>query len=354
MIPSAIKNNDPTAFNPRHNVEVPPLTVRDVIKITRLAHGKMLNHRHFGNFSWVENEHSSLNGRIDYLNKATMHIIESLSSRENPVTLVSLGSGGLLTEWFLHQQLKRAGFQKLNWRLIDVDYQKGGYEECLKDFKKKLEKEDVRAFITEQDYFNETIGHDNLKNNDKAQGAVVVLNIAPPRALKSSSALAAANDPDCMLVRGRPIQEVEKANGIYLFKASQTYKQDLLNVKQLLSDGDSIVHLDCALNCAVNNVGDVVVRHSPSQTGRALNEGIKPYLDKLEGIGKSLGRKIELHNLDKSLERFVADIIHSGEFGLKFLVSDYDTSLAKLREHFLDGNNPVLFATFDNNESSFM
>ncbi len=352
MIPLTVKNMDLPTYAPQQDVKMVPLTVGDVLKMTSLKHGDRLNHRCMRHFSWVENEHSSLNGRIEYINKTTSRIIESIQLRESPVTLVSLGSGGLLTEYFLHQQLKNAGCRQLYWRVIDLDYQNDGYEPCRKDFKVEAGNENVKAFTTEQAYLRKSIDHKFLSDNDKNQGVVVVLNVSPPRAITNSSS-SEGYDSDCMLIRGRPIEEAEKANSIYLLMASPASKKDLLNVKKALSEGDSIVHLDCALNCSVNSSGDVVVIHSPSPTGRALNEGIKPYVDKLGGVAKSVGRKIELFNLNKSLEGFVDGINNGGAFGIKFLVSDYDTSLVKLREHFLGGNNPVIFATFDNNESFF-
>jgi hypothetical protein len=352
VIPSTVKNRDLPTSAPQQDVKMAPLTVGDVLKMTRLEHGDPLNHRRMRHFSWVENECSSLKGRIDYINKTTSRIIESIPLRESPVTLVSLGSGGLLTEYFIHQQLKKAGYRQLYWRVIDLDYQNSGYEQCRKDFKIEAGNENVKAFTTEQAYFRKSIDHNFLSDNDKNQGAVVVLNVSPPRAITDSSSTA-GYDSDCMLIRGRPIEEAEKANGIYLLMASPASKEDLLNVKKALSEGDSIVYLDCALNCSVNSSGKVVVIHSPSPTGRALNEGIKPYVDKLEGVANSVGRKIDLLNLNKSLEGFVDEMNSRGAFALKFLVSDYDTSLDKLREYFLDGNNPVIFATFDNNECSF-
>ncbi|QWA13665.1 hypothetical protein GTU79_14495 [Sodalis ligni] len=224
MISSAVKNNNFAVYDPQQNVNMVPLTIKEILKMTSLRRGDTLNHRYMKHFSWVENEHSSLNGRIEYINKTIAYIMKSIPLRESPVTLVSLGSGGLLTEWFIHQQLHKAGYRQLDWRVIDLDYQNGGYELCRKDFKVEAGNDNVKAFTTEQTYLSKSIGHGLLADIDKNQGPVVVLNISPPRAIADSSS-AAVYDPDCMLIRGRPVEKAEKANGIYLLMASPEFKR---------------------------------------------------------------------------------------------------------------------------------
>lgn len=80
--------------------------------------------------------------------------------------MISLGSGGLLTEYFINKSLKNSGYKDLNWRIIDPDYQNNGYEQCRKEFKDRVNGK-VMAFTTEQTYLNKSLGHSGLADNDK-------------------------------------------------------------------------------------------------------------------------------------------------------------------------------------------
>lgn len=107
--------------------------------------------------------------------------------RDKPITLISLGSGGLLTESFINEKIKNSGYKDISWRIIEPDYQNNGYKLCREEVKKRVN-DNIVAFTTEQKYLNKSLGHSVLAENDKNRGTVVVLAIDPPAILSAESA----------------------------------------------------------------------------------------------------------------------------------------------------------------------
>lgn len=252
MIPSIATSSTGTSVNiSPHDSQASPLTTDRVIKESYLKQDTLYNFRCMGHLSWIENEHiASLNGRIDFINKVASTIVETIPLRDTPITFISLGSGGLLTEYFINESLKNSGYKDLNWRIIDPDYQNNGYKQCRKEFKERIN-DNVMAFTTEQTYLNKPLGYGGLAENDKSRGATVVLSINPPTALADSSATV-SYDPDCMLLGGMPVEDVRKANAIYLLVTQTDHKEMLNQVPHALSEGGKFFALDCALKCSIN------------------------------------------------------------------------------------------------------
>lgn len=75
-------------------------------------------------------------------------------------------------------------------------------------------------------------------------------------------------------------------------------------------------------------------------------------MDSLRKISDLAQKKIELSNVDKVFDKYIEKLNNSGQSGIKFFVSDYDTSIIKLHDYFIDSNNKILFASFDKNEIS--
>ena len=348
MLPPVSINTDTSAHISHHNYQAAPLTTERVIQNSCLKQGEQCNSRFMGHLSWVEHEHvASLNGRIDFINKVTSYIADIIPLRDTPITLISLGSGGLLTESFIDEQLKNSGYKDLNWRVIDPDYQNSGYEQCRKEFKQRVNN-NVRAFTTEQAYLNKSLGHYGLAENDKNNGATVILSIDPPTTLAEVS-----YDSDCMVLRGTSVEDASKANGIYLFVVSANYKEMLNQVPHALSEGSPPIAVNCALKCLINKQGNYEINVSPSETGRFINNGTKPYLDYLSKISNLAKNKIELSHVGKAFDKYIEKLNNRDRIGMKFFVSDYDISIVKLHDYFIDSNNKTLFASFDKNETSF-
>ncbi|HHX8750048.1 TPA: hypothetical protein ACVPFL_002215 [Morganella morganii] len=348
MLPPVSINTDTSAHISHHNYQAAPLTPERVTRNSCLTQKDQCSSRSMGHLSWVEYEHvASLHDRIDFINKVTSYIADTIPLQDTPITLISLGSGGLLTESFIDEQLKNSGYKDLNWRVIDPNYQNNGYAQCRKEFKQRVNN-NIRAFTTEQAYLNKSLGHYGLAENDKNHGATVILSIFPPTALAEIS-----YDPDCMVLKGRSVEDVSKANGIYLFVVPPDYKEMLDKVPHVLSEEDQLIVLDCALKCSINKQGNYEINVSPSENGRFINNGTKPYLDSLSKMSNLTQKKIELSHVDKAFDKYIEELNNSDRIGMKFFVSDYDISIVKLHDYFIDSNNKTLFASFDKNETSF-
>lgn len=77
---------------------LPPLKIRSLLRDTYLDTGQEVNIRRKGELSWIENQNvASLTGRIEFINQLISYVIENIPQRNTPLTLVSMGSGGLLT-----------------------------------------------------------------------------------------------------------------------------------------------------------------------------------------------------------------------------------------------------------------
>ena len=299
---------------------------------------------------WIEDEKmASLNARVDFINRTTSNIINAIPMRDTPITFISLGSGGLLTEFFLHNRLKNSGYNNLSWRFIDVAYQNNGAAQALSYFGNIVS--DVAAFTTEQLYLNKLLGYCRLAENDKTRGATVVLTIDPPRLFQAPAAV--NNHPASILFKGMPVAAAKKANAIYLLAAPSSQREELDHARKLLAEGRWFIDTDCGLKCSINKLGACETSYTPSASGRVINSQVAPYLESVSKISALTQQKIDLINVDKILDKYLEDIANRGQYGIKFYVSDYDLALANLRDYFIDSNNQGLFASFVQNEGRF-
>ncbi len=335
----------------RGDYQTATLTIDRIIKETVPAYDDQCIYRYLGHLSWVENDtFASLNARIDFINKTVALIMEKIPSRDMPITFISLGSAGLLTEFFIHDQLTKFGYNNLHWRAIDIDYQNNKYDNCRKEFCHKVN-DQFRAFTTEQTYLKKSMGGYFLAQNDKDLGATIVLSIIPPTALPKTS-----SKPDdvsgCMFIRGRPVRDPIKANGIYLLVTSSKFSSLPHQVLQGLESGEQIVALDFIMKVSLKR-GGYNVTLSPSEMGEIIKKDTKPYLDFLNRTSAVFQQQITLPNIDNALEVYLQHLRGSNKYGEKFYVSDYDISIENLTDYFSNSINTSLFASFDKNEHLF-
>ncbi len=353
MFPSITTCTETSSYTHHsYNLPAPPLTTNHIINNSYLEKTCFgCESRIMGNLSWVENDEvASLNSRIDFINRTVSTIIETMPSQETPITLVSLGSGGLLTEYFIHQQLKTSGYQDINWRIIDADYKNGGLEDSRKEFRATVAGK-VKAFTAEQAYLNKSPEEngEKLATSDKQRGAVVVLSINPPTILSSETAI----DSSCISLRGSALQDASKANAIYLMAAVYSAKETVINgMNQMYSD-IQIVTSDSLLKYSVNRQGNYEVSFSGSKPSTFIRNGAEVYLAALNQETHSENNKISLGDIDKALDKYISSLPAIGAYGMNIFVSDYDQSIIELNDFFTDSHNQILFASFDRNHTSF-
>lgn len=96
-----------------------------------LAETKSISPGRFkGELFWVEHmDVAALNYHIEFINTLIDKIHLTTPIKETPVTIIFLGSNALLTEFYIHQQLHKAGYKDISWRFIDTVYK--GYSHAF-------------------------------------------------------------------------------------------------------------------------------------------------------------------------------------------------------------------------------
>jgi hypothetical protein len=316
-----------------------------VIKETELKYDEKsnCNYRCLGQLSWLEDsEFASHESRVYFIDQTVNHVKANIPSRETLITIVSLGSGYLLTEFYIINLLNDLGYKNIETRIIDTAYKNDGCKRCIKEFKEKTNS-NVRAFTTEQAYLNS-----DFAENDKKRGAIVILSIYPPRQIDPSIK---EKRPDCMSLKVMSVDKIQGANGICLIFGRTNEKIKLYKILKNLSAGEQDCIINFALTCSINKQGGYEISFSPSERGKFINDGVKPYLESL--TRESNSKKINLSDIEKVLEEYLKDLKSQGVAGIKFYFSEYDKSIIKLHDYFDDGNGQTLFASFDKNKISF-
>ncbi|MBN3262035.1 hypothetical protein [Pectobacterium brasiliense] len=296
MNPSIASNTDKTSdyfysSSSSNLFQEKSLTDEIILKKTNIMSSryKEYDFRCMGELSWVEGESfSSLNGRVDFINQVVSNVKRDAPSKDIPVTFISLGSAGLLTEFFIHDQLKKSGYDNLTWRVIDTDYQDNGYHQCRKEFREKVNN-NFKAFTTEQAYLSKKVGNNALAVDDRSRGVTVVLSIDPPTPLSDAADyFEAMSQTDMMGIRGMPIDDkcIEKANAIYLIPMEED-KFDPIKSQMF----HSCVCLSGILKCTVDNNGRYTIKSTSDEQGDMLYNGIKPYMNAFKETSETMQKK---------------------------------------------------------------
>ncbi|MCS3429965.1 hypothetical protein [Klebsiella sp. BIGb0407] len=364
-----------------------PITAHEIVKNSELMHILPdCNHRVTGNLFWLEHDKTpELNSRVDFINKLTSSILEASPIREKPITLVSLHSHGLLIEYFIHKQLEKLGYQDINWRIIDSNYQDNGLEESRKEFKEKTGGK-LKAFTTEQTYFKKTsdVACEKLASNDKHRGTVVILSINSPAPIVSI-------DDVHKTLGGAAVKDINKANAIYLmFTLSEhgsipnvtmnginpvnaVYEMGIRGPIHAMSEmlsvtarkvndaigtyhGTKTLSCENILKCSVNTKEGYSIDCSQTEENLRIKKGINLHLKNFN-YGDMRNSDITLPHINGALVEYIELLSQKPELKLlctKLLVSDYDNSIIELNDFFInDSHHKTLFASYDANQKSF-
>ncbi len=172
-------------YSPMNRGKEPPskeyLTVGQLFKETYTVQFNGQKKRELGLMSWPENTNGTLaEMRVLFINQLVAKLEDMPLSKQQPVILVSLGSSGLLTEYFIHKGLTDAGFTNLHWRFLDVLYHPGQQElEVVKDFAFRA-KARVETFTSNKDYLNPMALSKPSLLQDCQAGGVVLLSLDSP------------------------------------------------------------------------------------------------------------------------------------------------------------------------------
>ncbi|GLY59478.1 hypothetical protein Pcaca05_03360 [Pectobacterium carotovorum subsp. carotovorum] len=332
------------------------LTDEIILKKTNIIHSKYEKYEKYdfrcmGKLSWVEGGNlPTLNGRVDFINQVVSNVKRETASKNIPITFISLGSAGLLTEFFIHDQLKESGYDNLSWRVIDTDYRDNGYHLCCKEFRERVSN-NFGFFTTEQAYLNNKIGSNVLAEDDRSRGVTVVLSIDPPNPLSNAADyFEAMSQKNTMGIRGMPLDDkyIEKANAIYLIPM----EEDKFNAIKSQMD-NSCVCLSGILKCTVDNHGRYTIKSTLDEKGDMLYNGIKPYINTLKKTSETMQKKINLNNINGVFNKYIVAMKDKGVSISKLCISDYDVGLTNLQNFFSESNNRSIFASFEKNSTYF-
>ncbi|XBS69684.1 hypothetical protein ABK905_25835 [Acerihabitans sp. KWT182] len=347
---SSIGINDAGAANLPRQDTLPaalpaPLTARHVEEETDLNADDQHALRGRNGLFWFESkEIASLDARITFINNVTDRIFHTIPAKDTPITLISLGAGGLLTEAYIHQRLQQANYTNIAWRIIDVLYSDKFYNKFLKQFKDEVGGH-CRAFTTEQAYFKKAIGSGSLVEDDKVRGEIIVLAINPPTTFKDS-VVKPGKSAETLEFFGMPQSDYNKANAIFLLLGRDKSLLDR-SVKGL-SEGKTLIW-ENGLKCCIDNNGKHTLIYASSDKGSKLFAAVSKHLSYSDNMDSTTGLKNTLEHIDKRLDEFLMIVESDGIIGRKYLTSDYDASLLNLKDGFAGRSHPALFASFDKN-----
>lgn len=189
-------------------------------------------------FIWVENDsYASLEKRCEFITELAKRVDEMNLPRDQPLTVVSLDSKGLLSEWYVHEQFQKMGFTNLHWRIIDLEYADTNTHSTIQAFSDRANA-DVCHYINEQTYINRSPGQTSQALNDRSLGATIVLSLDAPFGAEADQSV--VNDPAYLKLRGKSVDDIKQANAIYLTAYARTSDREAFSAPTLRCDAQLI------------------------------------------------------------------------------------------------------------------
>ncbi|TKI05821.1 hypothetical protein [Martelella alba] len=311
------------------------------------------HYRRWGGLCWLENNwQSSLETRLRFIGELAEHLISMRLGHDKPITLISLGSGGMLFECYIHRFLSDLGFKNVRWRLIDLCYLNKSPNGMLEEFRLKAATENVQAFTSEQEYLRSLADGKALAYDDRQISATVVLCVNSPQDHAgdiTSGALAG-----CRRFRATRVSSADLANSLFFMVSHRRYRFQLDAALTEASRPNRIVILDNALRCAMVPGNTLRLDNSPSVSGRLLNERMQVCLKDLFTERQKRQAKVTLADIDRLADNLADRLLQEHDlYVLRYFASDYDIGLENLRGFCADGSSTLL-AKLDWNEITFV
>ncbi len=335
-------------FSPRSQ----PTLSAHIRKNTTLVYKENACFRRWGKLCWLENSwQSSLDSRLGFIGALADKIKDMNIAKNQPITIISFGCGGLLAEFYLHEYLTGVGFRHLHWRLIDISYHDDASDGLLEEFRRKTGVRDVCAFTSEQAYLNTVSNGQGMANSDRHRGTTVVLSINSPQ--DSTSRTPVSFSSDCKCFRATGVTDSSSANSLIFMVSPREFMKEADEALVQVFSNNKFMILDNALRYSLNENNELMTDYCDSEFGRYLNYQLKPYKDHLVELTAKLNKTITLANLDKIGNDLAKKLQQEGHMYLvKYYASDYDVSLDNLRRYCAAGSS-ALFAALDWNKACF-
>ncbi len=305
----------------------------------------------------IEHPHiASRSSKIKIINEAA-NIIESMPA-DKPVTVVSMGSGALLTEHLIHDQLTEERKENVKWRCIDTNYAKSTAN--AEQFKIAAaarsefgqDKKDARAFSTADTYLSKTENGQKLVDIDK-KGSVLILSIDPPTPLPDSlSGVSEETKEAGFFLVGKivPKEEIKKANMVLLTLANNTPEEAAALKKYDAVFSDRCNFSNAAVKCYLDKNGELKLDFAGG-----IPEEIKPFLSKNLSflMSKSASNKMPIENIYDAVNACAKQINEQPNYpfiALSTLFNEYQRGVDSLIEKVADATGDVSVATLINSQ----
>jgi len=317
-----------------------------------------INFRQWREMIWEEIPfQASTDARIGFIKELAYQISQVSPDKNKPIILISLGSGGLLTEYYIDRYLVREGYQDLRWRLIDPCYKEQEFLPCLGSFQLETGTDKVKAFFNEQDYLNVLTDGYEMAKEDRRLGMAVLLSIHGPKA--EDSLMPEQLPPGQMQFRFKyvGVEKMEEANSVFIFISDKAYKQLMdENIDKLAEAGES-VNCDNCLRFSINYFGEIDITLCPSMLGEKLRHYFVTLLNDVSSNSLLQGltrHPDKLRHLHYWIKEKIAQLKKEDEgvYLTTCFASDYDVSLTNLLNHCCDGQ-ASLFAELNWNNARF-
>ncbi|WP_413740021.1 hypothetical protein ACL2XQ_02150 [Sodalis sp. RH14] len=320
-------------------------------------------YRFYHGMRWFEHaDTASLSARIHFTRCLVDRIIAMDLPRQQPLTLISLGAGGLLAEYVISRLLTDKGFTHLRWRCIDVMYAHEDFADAIRVFR-ECTGSCIETFSTERAYLDPMAGAGAWAAGDRDDGAAIVLSMAPPAiAMKDLTPSQEKQLAGQVCMRGHITEELEEANCVNIIFALNnnidSYYQELTAV---LKGSNKLIWLNCILKCSVNDQGHYDMVSSADTYADVIYNRLTTQLHQLWKSARlrtagAPGDAVPVLSLSQII--IAAGLLRTRWPPLRvihklFLFNDYDIALSGLRAFFRDGSRSTLFASFENNTAEF-
>ncbi len=291
---------------------------------------------------WNCYDHDSNEARISAINDVTQWICLNYPKISGGrITIISMGTAGLMMEQLVHEQLTKSGIadKNIEWRCIDITY--GNYNHqnpnSEKDFKPARDQfkkgKNVRYFTTATAYLGKTIDKQKLSVTDKEKSAVIILSFNPPTKIVNTEEKTEGFQP-C----GAPCP-VEKANSCFLWLGEKEHQDEYEQHAK---------HLNAATQCNFQLIPSIRASIGPDGEprllmSRALEDTFpQKFRTKLENTFNHAYLQKD-HNLPvliraKEALTDLADLFIKGQKSAVVVsYSDYFGSVEQLTHHFYGG-----------------
>ncbi|NRO99593.1 hypothetical protein GWC77_27435 [Paraburkholderia sp. NMBU_R16] len=288
---------------------------------------------------------ASYEGRIAFINRVAAEI-NSLSA-DLPITVLSLGSGRLLTEHLIHERLLKDKQRAVRWRCIDPMYasRRDNALEARRQF--SAQKTNHFTFPSSTAY----LGKESVFKQDRT-GYVVIL-IADPPALRpeEESLLTPALRSSGMLIRGRSVPDIEECNTILvsMLNPGRQSEEHAQRTDASMRNGN-LVFTNSSVKCQISISGRYIFQACRSE------EAVAEALSKFAALeARQNSNRSSMTELNKIVDSFVREFNKdptSKQVATKVVYSDYDRSVQELRQKSCLFDGLTVVAKFEKNKIS--